>query len=394
MANLALRRAWDNLRQVNLKALVNAGVGSVEALLRRPRPWSYPWKLDIVLTKACNLQCRFCISYGSLKGDRWLDFGLYERIAHTLFPWIHSLFFCSGGEPLLYPRFREALDLARRYRTLTTLVTNGMLLNRRTANWLVAGQNLHELCVSFDGARKETLEGLRRGANYELILKNLAYLDEEKRRRGATFPRLSMHYVIMAGNARELPELFPLAARVGVSRVWVTYLNVCNDLDPGESLYYHPQLAAEVFQESRRRAAACGVSLTLPPVPGQDVSNRRCRKPWEFCLIDTDGSLRLCYYSWRQRFGVFTEDFARLWRGELYQRVRQTLESPEPAYPYCRYCASRRGVNWEGSHFQGRHAEAYVIQGLEHLPVPFKSRGEENLAARMAGISTGQERKS
>jgi len=394
MVNSLLRRAWDNLRQVNPGALVNAGIGSVEALLRRPRPWSYPWKLDIVLTKACNLNCRFCISYGSLNEDRWMDFRLYERIAHTLFPWVHSLFFCSGGEGLLYPHFREALDLARRYRTFTTLVTNGMLLNRRTADWLVASQNLHELSVSFDGARKETLEGLRRGANYELILENLAYLHDEKRRRSATFPRLSLHFVIMASNARELPELFPLAARVGVSRLWVSYLNVCNDLDPGESLYYHPQLAAEVFRESRRSAAACGISLTLPAVPGQDVNNRRCLKPWEFCLIDTDGSLRLCYYSWRQRFGFFAEDFGRLWRGELYQRLRRTLESPEPEYPYCRYCDSHRGVNWESSHFQERHAEAYVIQGLEHLQVPFQSRRDENLAARKTGTSSRQGRES
>lgn len=374
MLSSFLRQAWDTFRPVNPSALINAGCGALEALRRRPRPLSFPWKLDLVLTRACNLRCRFCISYDSLKGEPWMDFDLYEQIAHTLFPWTHSLFFCSGGEPLLYPRFRDALSLAGRYRTRTTLVTNGMLLTPRTADWLVESQYLQELTVSFDGARQETLEAIRRGADYDLILENIAYIDAAKQRLRAPYPRLSLHYVVMAGNARELPEIFPLAARIGISRVRVSYLNVCNDLDASESLFYQPQTAEAVFRESRRRARECGISLNLPVLPGQRVWGRRCLQPWEFCQIDTDGSIRHCYYSWRQRLGFFQDGFAQVWRGEHYQRLRQTLDGPAPWFPYCAHCPGRHGVDWESSHFQNHHSDAYVIPGLEHLQVPFKPR--------------------
>ncbi len=66
-----------------------------------------------------------------------MDFELYEQIAHTLFPKALKVSFCSGGEPLLYPRIRDALRLARGYRTLTHMASNGMLLDNITypKNW-------------------------------------------------------------------------------------------------------------------------------------------------------------------------------------------------------------------------------------------------------------------
>ena len=168
-----VRRA---LRLVGPKALLNAATGAAEGLLRRPSPRCLPTSLDIVLTKACNLRCIFCISYDSLDDVHWMDFDVYKRIARELFPTTLGIFICSGGEPLLYPHLREALQLAKQHRTMATMTSNGMLLNRETAAWMVADQSLQELCISFDGAQKQTLERIRRGANYEQILQNIDYL--------------------------------------------------------------------------------------------------------------------------------------------------------------------------------------------------------------------------
>ena len=101
----------DGLRQLifsgNLRRLGNVALNSVEQWLNVSRPRSYPVLLDIVLTKACNLNCTFCIS-STVEGQRWLPYDLYERVARELFPYARNLSFCSGGEPLLYPKIREA----------------------------------------------------------------------------------------------------------------------------------------------------------------------------------------------------------------------------------------------------------------------------------------------
>ena len=376
--NLDLGKVLADAPNVNIKAYGNALLGYMEGFLRVSKPLSYPWKLDIVLTKACNLRCTFCISYGSLKGERWMDFGLYENIARQLFPSAHTVFFCSGGEPLLYPRVREALKLARKYRTMTVMVSNGTLLDQDVARWLVHDQCLHELIISFDGSSKKTLENIRRGANYDKILANLEYLTSLKQERRALYPRLSFHYAIMRSNVEELPEIFKLCRHYGLYRVKVSYVNVTGNLATQESLFYHPDLVEKVFAESRRRAHEYGIQLELPELLGRGKGPKKCLWPWEFCQIDTDGSIRFCYHSWRQRIGFFSNDFKRLWRGENYQKLRETLDSPNPFFPYCQYCSCRLGFDQESSHIQRQHAESYVIPGLEHLQVPFNQRPEES----------------
>lgn len=369
------------IRQVNLKAYFNAALNYCEGMLRAPSLKSYPVNLDIVLTKACNLRCTFCVSYESLSGERWMSFDLYERIAKTLFPTAHGIFICSGGEPFLYPQLRDALRLARHYGTRTTMTSNGMLLDEEAAQWLVEDQSLHELCISFDGSRKATLERIRRGANYDTILKNIEYLATLKEKRKAVHPKLWFRFVVMKSNAHELPEMFAICRKHGLYKVVVKYLNVTNDIDFGESLYNHPQLAAEVFAEARRRAKELGVQAVLPPLPGRDKPSRRCLNPWQFVQIDTDGFLRFCYNSWRQRIGNYHDGFDSIWCGNDYRRIRRTVDSDTPYYPYCKYCVVRNGFNSESAHYQKLHPDAYLIPGLEHWQIPFNERVEENVAS-------------
>ena len=270
-----VRRA---LRLVNPKSLLNAATGAAEGLLRRTTPRCLPTSLDIVLTKACNLRCIFCISYDSLDNVHWMDFDVYKRIARELFPTTLGIFICSGGEPLLYPHLREALQLARQHRTMATMTSNGMLLNQDVARWMVADQSLQELCISFDGARKETLERIRRGANYEQILQNIDYLARCKADKHAEFPRLWFRFAIMRSNAQELPEMLRLCKEHGLYKVEVKYLNVANDIPFDESLYNHPQLAQEVFAEARAKAAEYGVDVKLPPPARQSAQALQMRQ--------------------------------------------------------------------------------------------------------------------
>jgi MoaA/NifB/PqqE/SkfB family radical SAM enzyme len=285
----------------------------------------------------------------------------------------------------MYHRLRDALRLAQHYWVLTFIASNGTLLDRDTARWLTDDQSLHELWISFDGSRKETVERIRRGANYDLILDNIEYLSALKKRRGLHFPTLAFRYVAMRSNVAELPEIFRICARCGVSQVKVKYLEVANELGADESLFHHRQLAAEVFAEARRRASEWGISLHLPPLPGRDNHHHRCLYPWQFVQIDADGSIRFCYRAWRQRLGFFDDGFNSIWLGENYQKIRRTLDSDAPFFPYCRYCSSRRGLNWESSHNKNLHTDAYVIPGLESLQIPFNKRAEENISSRRPG---------
>jgi MoaA/NifB/PqqE/SkfB family radical SAM enzyme len=339
--------AVHSLRLVNPGAWVNAALNCLEGAIRTTRPRSYPIEVDIILTKACNLRCTFCISYASLREERWLPFERYERVAEALFPYARGVFFCSGGEPFLYPKIRESLRIVRNHRAIATVTSNGMLINKEVADWIVDDQTIFELFISFDGATKASLEQIRRGASFETILANVAYLNRLKRDRRRRFPQLSMR----------------------------------NDIDFDESLFNHLGLAREVFARARVEARRFGVQLDLPALPDGKRRERNCVYPWRFCQIDTDGSVRFCYHSWRQRLGFFEDGFDSIWRGMHYQKVRGTIRTKVPYYPHCEECAVRRGAGLAKSHKADFTSNSYVIPGLEHLQVPFNDRSMENLTS-------------
>lgn len=378
-------RTWSF--ELRIRALSNTALNYAESWLRRSRPASYPVVLDVVLTKACNLRCSFCISYESLSHQYWLDFELYQRVARQLFPYAWDVQFCSGGEPFFYPHIREALRVAAQYGCKTTVTTNGMLIDGRVAEWLVEDQSLHKIWLSFDGATKPTLERIRRGANYDKILTNTRELIRLRRAHDRKWPRIAIRFVMMKSNAPELPALIEMASDIGVHHVEGCYLSAANDMDFDESLFNHPELAADVFDRSRRVAKQHRIGLSLPPLPGSDRGGARCIKPWEMCQIDIDGSLRFCYKSWRQRLGNFDEGFDRVWQGENYQRLRATIDEEETYFPYCKHCSMRNGVNHACAHDQRLHADAYVIPGLESLQTAFNDRDREN---RMAFADRGR----
>jgi MoaA/NifB/PqqE/SkfB family radical SAM enzyme len=256
-----------------------------------------------------------------------------------------------------------------------------MLVDQEIARALVAEQTLHELFVSFDGSKKATLERIRRGADYDKILANIEYLTRLKKDSGLPYPRVALRYVITLSNIEEMPEIFEICARLGIYKVEVVYLNVPNESDFEESLFNHQDLAAKVFPQARRQAWRFGIRLSLPPLPNDHDRGSKCMYPWRFCQIDTDGSIRFCYHSWRQRLGFIEDGFESIWRGEHYRKIRLTVDSEQPYYPHCRVCSVRRGFGLESSHRKDFESDSYVIAGLEKLQVPFTERAEENLSS-------------
>ena len=87
---------------------------------------------------------------------------------------------------------------------------------------------LEDLCISIDGATKETFEKIRRGASFEQVLENLNYFAEYCRTKGVNLRILPCG---LAANWRELPDIFLLARRLGGS-VWMNIVQRSPTRDP------------------------------------------------------------------------------------------------------------------------------------------------------------------
>ncbi len=391
-----MQKKLDKIREFARSAtpprIINLVENIVERKLSVCRPRSYPLFLDVILTKACNLNCTFCIS-STVEENRWLDYALYERIARKLFPYASSLSFCSGGEPLLYPKLRDALRLADSYRIKTRMVSNGMLLSDEISQWMTAEQTLRYYYLSFDGSTKSTLEKIRRGAKFERIIENIGNLTRQKRDAGVKYPRLGLRYSVMKENAEELPGICRLAKSMGMETVDVSYVNFANDMQFENSLFWQQDFAAEIFRETAARAVEHGITVNLPALPGNDGHPRRCRDPWEFVQIDSDGTIRFCYRAWIQTVGRFDDGFDSIWRGKDYSNIRRTMHTRTPYFPYCAYCSKQCGMNNEAAHNQSLHCDAYTFDA-NSSKLCFNRRSEENRASNASRNQMIEENRS
>ncbi len=105
--------------------------------------------LQIHPTRLCNLRCLHCYSSSAPEESETLPLELLRRAIADATKEGYNVAGFSGGEPLLYKPLREALDAARSHGMVTTVTSNGMLLDERRLEILCGAVDL--LAISLDG---------------------------------------------------------------------------------------------------------------------------------------------------------------------------------------------------------------------------------------------------
>lgn len=114
-----------------------------------PAPTGCSRIIQLHPTRRCNLRCLHCYSESGPRERGDLDAALLCRAIREAAREGYTVASFSGGEPVLYPHLREALDEAHRCGMLTTVTSNGMLLDDARLSTLRGGADL--LAISIDG---------------------------------------------------------------------------------------------------------------------------------------------------------------------------------------------------------------------------------------------------
>jgi radical SAM protein with 4Fe4S-binding SPASM domain len=295
-----------------------------------------------------------------------LDLATFQRLVDDL-PDLEKVTLQGLGEPLLAPHLFEMIRYAAARGVRTGFNTNGTVLTRDKAERLVDA-GLHWLHVSLDGATPETYESIRRGADFAKVRRNVLGLMDVIRRNGASLPHVSLVFVAMRRNLRELPDLVRLTADWGVGTLRVQNLSHSfSDTDPSgdyadirafsadEALWERGDLAASrrVFAAAEALARELDVDLRLPHL---DVDDGRvagtgrspgCDWPWRSAYVTHDGEVQPCCMVMGADRAVLgdtrVDRFADVWRNEAYQAFRAALLTDEPP-DVCAGCSMYRGV--------------------------------------------------
>ena len=147
----------------------------------------FPLHLDIEITNRCNLRCTFCDKLPLLSKEQMgdMEMWLYKKIldqAEHGSLWGVKLSY--RGEPLLHPQVAEMVAYAKSKGVLDVyLNSNGMLLSEKMSMTLMDA-GLDRISVSMDGTDPVAFERERKGARYDLILRNIENMMELKSKRG------------------------------------------------------------------------------------------------------------------------------------------------------------------------------------------------------------------
>lgn len=363
MQRFSVIRLADTLRTIGPRQFSNMLLNRLESLNQIARVRSYPQVVDLVLTKACNLKCKFCKDYDTPDAKK-LSLQRFDATARLLFPKARQLSLCSGGEPYLHKGLLDILRVAKHYHVPTWLLSNGTRATEEQLRTIVNEQLVTWHGFSVDGIEASTVESIRVKADFSLIMQNIRRLLQIRAAKETRFPRVVIRYALMRSNIEELPRAVRFWGSLGADHIDCSFLSICNGIDPHESLHFHKQLTRRAFLQAERAASDFpSLSLSLPHADldrsQSGNHSRRCRQPWELIYLDPDGMALPCYHSWRmmQMGNVADLDeasFQDLWNGTKYRRLRQTVNSNHmlKAYHHCENCPERLGMGEQEAHFE------------------------------------------
>ncbi len=244
--------------------------------------------LLIELTTRCNLSCRHC--YQGKKKPQDLSFTLLLKTLREFgkMGGLRAIF--SGGEPLLYPGFKNLNSLLARFPFRSILLTNGLLLTPSQVKKL----NFQEIQISLDGMKKGH-EALRGKDTFSKTLKTIEMVKE------AGFD-LSIATMIHRQNLSEFPDLKKLINKIGPSSWLIDVPVPTGNLKLNQELvpplnsrltdYLSWQFGAEVHESEKDEV--CGAHLA-------------CLKP--------DGYLTKCgFYQRNWTGGSVWQGLEKAWR--------------------------------------------------------------------------------
>lgn len=310
---------------------------------------------NIEITTHCNLSCRFCMrTRKGLHGEH-MSSNLFRRILERLHH-AYRVTFVGLGEPLLHPEIKDFIALAKDQGRHTALVTNGLALDRKTAEKLIR-TGLDSIVFSIDAPNQALAGRLRSGTDLERVVANIKCFTDMERTAGRQMSKAAFTALSMA-SLHALDELVDLVAGLGVDVLMLSDLNFLHNSD--QALFHNIDTGGkEAVRNSLKRAFARnfpvlsvhGIEafglrsqyhrfLALPPARlyTRSLEHTHCVSPWQTLPVNVHGQAYLCDCQPGVIAGnLISDPFDNIWNSPLFQNHRRRLAGGN-ASETCRHC--------------------------------------------------------
>lgn len=314
--------------------LINAVKAYMNLKLNKTKLNNDPLFIDVEPTIICNLKCKMChVPIWNRKHPN-LSFGDFKRIIDN-FPNLLLVKIQGMGEPLFNKELVDMIKYARKKGIAVRTTSNATILNDEISKKLIES-GLNEILFSVDGATKKTFEGIRIGANFENVLRNIRnFVKLRNRIKGKNnFPRIMVWTVVTKENMHEVLEIIKIVKNLGVDELTLQMdLNSYGNSELKESykekntLRNDPKMET-VIKNAKITAKRLGVKLNI--FFGDVYSKKnKCKNPWVTTYITVDKFITPCCIRPDPRgfnLGSLKEkDFRDFWNGKRYVKFRKAI---------------------------------------------------------------------
>ena len=262
---------------------------------------SYPARLCIEASSACNLECPYCFTgAGERSRERtMLTPAFFTQLLDEMGAYLWQLEFHNWGEPLLNKHLIAMIAAAHARGLSTMFNTNfSMPFDAARAEALVRS-GVTILGVSIDGARQASYEQYRVKGRLDLVLQNCRLVADAKQRLGSATPRMIWSFHLFPFNVGDVADAEAQATALGMDFHVARGRVVGPDWDPEERVIAHehvtPMPCYTLFHTAvmfgNGSVAPCRGSFYAPDDMGRVAADGRPGAP--FKAVWNNGRFRL-----------------------------------------------------------------------------------------------------
>jgi MoaA/NifB/PqqE/SkfB family radical SAM enzyme len=352
-----------------------------EPVVRSLDVGALPSRMYIECTAACNISCTeaCCAPETGITKTRqagMLDFNLFTRVVDEAGPSLVRIDFFNYGEAFLHKRAIEMCEYIKtRFPHIYLYTsTNGLMFTAESARRL-ARSGIDEVTFSIDGATPESYLKYRQRGDFDLAVRNLRTMADEKHKAGRDLPVLNWRYILFNWNDsdEEMNRARRLAAEIGIDRLtWEITDHPENAYSrrflPGTEEY--AAIRHEIWDTSNLGNAITGATprakIDVPAwFPGRPLKARAaqpmkirtrvenvCARPFPKEATHGRRLVRLGAQLCDQSGSLLERDYARAWLPKTLEpgaRVDVPIEIVAPATPgryLLKFDLVSEGVDW------------------------------------------------
>tara|TARA_B110000027_G_C16122545_1_gene304195 strand:- start:12604 stop:13611 length:1008 start_codon:yes stop_codon:yes gene_type:complete len=303
----------------------------IKQVQHRMEKSSLPSMVILDITNTCNLKCIHCPQpiMQAKPGfkPQYFEFDWLKKVVDEIAESKQSMLLriAGDGEPTIHPRLVEMVNYAKKNsQAVVNLTTNGLLVGQEVTEALLKA-DIDLVDFSIDAYSKDVFEEVRRGGNYQKLMRNIfGFVERRNALRKKT--KVMVSFVAQKENQHEVQEFRKFWSPI-VDRVLIRQL--------------HSALGQAKEEESKELNDA------------DNVRRFPCPHLWKRLTIDYKGNIKFCAHDWffdaeTTLAQIQNAGMGETWRGKKLAKLREFHTTNNfPPNSICGNCNDWASTRWD-----------------------------------------------